>query len=54
MLLVEGNTNLEEMGNALLLHRRNILLSFNLCQGLLGGSFKLTVNARFGNAALTP
>ena len=52
MLLVEGNTNLEEMGNALLLHRRNILLSFNLCQGLLGGSFKLTVNARFGNAVL--
>ena len=28
MLLVERNTNLEEMGNALLLHRRDILLFF--------------------------
>ena len=52
MLLVERNTNLEEMGNALLLHRRDILLSFNLRQSFLGRSLKLSVNARFGNAVL--
>ena len=52
MLLVERNTNLEEMGNALLLHRRDILLSFNLRQSFLGRSLKLSVNARFGNAIL--
>ena len=52
MLLVERNTNLEEMGNALLLHRRDILLFFNLRQSFLGRSLKLSVNARFGNAVL--
>ena len=52
MLLVERNTNLEEVGNALLLHRRDILLSFNLRQSFLGRSLKLSVNARFGNAVL--
>ena len=52
MLLVERNTNLEEVGNALLLHRRDILLFFNLCQSFLGRSLKLSVNARFGNAIL--
>ena len=52
MLLVERNTNLEEVGNALLLHRRDILLFFNLCQSFLGRSLKLSVNARFGNAVL--
>ena len=52
MLLVERNTNLEEMGNALLLHRRDILLSFNLRQSFFGRSLKLSVNARFGNAVL--
>ena len=52
MLLVKRNTNLEEVGNALLLHRRDILLSFNLRQSFLGRSLKLSVNARFGNAVL--
>lgn len=52
MLLVEGYTNLEEVGDALLLHRRNISLPFDLCQGLLSRSFKLTIDASFGNAVL--
>lgn len=52
MLLVEGNTNLEEAGNAFLLHRRDILLSFDLCQSILGRSLKLSVNAGFVGTVL--
>lgn len=52
MLLVEGYTNLEEVSDALLLHRYNISLLFDLCQGFLSRSFKLTIDASFGNAVL--
>ena len=51
-LLVEGDTNLEEVGDAFLLHRCDILPSFDLRQSLFGRGLKLSVNAGFGNAVL--